>query len=226
MSDLRTHRQTLAMAGANIDGAREKDDFYPTPPEMTHALLSAESFDGGVWEPACGDGAISMELERAGVSVVSTDLVDRGYGTPRRDFLFERSMPAGTRHIITNPPFKLGEQFWSAACSLASGKVAFLCRLTWLESMKRRELFRAHPLARVWICPWRPKFQRGRLANDNDNSGMLAHAWYVRDPEHAGPPELHWLERPSLTQTAAAVASKAWCGSSRSERVATQESPE
>lgn len=196
MSGERTERQTAGMAGANLDGSREKDDFYPTPPEMTQALLSAEKFDGGVWEPACGNGALSRELEAAGISVQSTDLVDRGFGQSRRDFLFEYQMAPNAQHIVTNPPFKLGEQFWRKAVSLAPGKVAFLCRLTWLESMKRRELFRAFPLARVWICPWRPKFQRGRLATDDDNSGMLAHAWYVADPLHEGPPQLHWLDRP------------------------------
>lgn len=38
---------------------RSRDDFYPTPPEMTRALLSVELFYGAIWEPACGDGAMS-----------------------------------------------------------------------------------------------------------------------------------------------------------------------
>ena len=60
-------------------------DFYATPPEATRALLSVEDFDGLVWEPACGHGAISRVLVNAGYSVVSTDLIDRGYGSaPRR----------------------------------------------------------------------------------------------------------------------------------------------
>lgn len=185
------------MAGSNVDGSRHRDDFYPTPPELTRALLSVESFEGGIWEPACGDGALSRELEEAGIRVVSTDLVDRGYGEPRRDFLFETAMPAGCAHVVTNPPFKLGEQFWERACALAPGKVAFLCRLTWLEGMRRSEMFRQWPLARVWICPWRPKFQRGRLATEDDAAGMLAHAWYVRDPAHIGEPTLRWLKRPT-----------------------------
>jgi len=192
---VRTKRQNAGMTGSNVDGSRERDDFYPTPPELTQALLSVERFDCGVWEPACGDGAVSREFEAAGYGVVSTDLVDRGYGQSRRDFLFETAMPADCMHIVTNPPFKLGEQFWERACSLAPGKVAFLCRLTWLESVKRAALFSRYPLARVWICPWRPKLQRGRLATEADNAGMLAFAWYVRDPAHQGPPNLHWLSR-------------------------------
>jgi hypothetical protein len=45
--------------------AREKDDFYPTPPEPTRALLAVEGQRlrqlGAVWEPACGDGAMARE---------------------------------------------------------------------------------------------------------------------------------------------------------------------
>jgi len=40
-------------------------EFYPTPPEATRALLSVECFEGDIWEPACGDGAISKVLEAA-----------------------------------------------------------------------------------------------------------------------------------------------------------------
>ena len=59
---------------------RVPHDFYPTPPEAVRALLSVETFEGSIWEPACGDGAISKVLLEAGHEVVSTDLIDRGYG--------------------------------------------------------------------------------------------------------------------------------------------------
>lgn len=78
-------------------------EFYPTPPEATRALLSVESFEGSIWEPACGDGAISKVLEAAGYQVVSTDLIDRGYGAGGQDFL-KSTEPLG-RNIITNPPY-------------------------------------------------------------------------------------------------------------------------
>ena len=186
----------LRMVGADHAVLREKDDFYPTPPDMTHALLAVEQFCGRIWEPACGDGAISEILRLAGHDVVSSDLVDRGYGIARRDFLMEQ-MPPHAVHIITNPPFKLGEKFWRHAHTIAPGKVAFVARLTWLEGMERATMFRQFPLSRVWVAPWRPKFQRGRQATDKDASGMLPHAWYVHDPEHKGPPVLGWLTRPS-----------------------------
>src|SRR5690349_21675354 len=64
-------------------------DFYATPPEATRALLTVEGFDAPIWEPACGDGAISRPLIEAGHDVVSTDLIDRGYGTAGIDFIRE-----------------------------------------------------------------------------------------------------------------------------------------
>lgn len=45
---------------------RIPNEFYPTPPEATRALLSVEAFDGPIWEPACGEGAITRELIAAG----------------------------------------------------------------------------------------------------------------------------------------------------------------
>lgn len=78
-------------------------EFYPTPPEATRALLSVESFQGAIWEPACGDGAISKVLEAAGYQVVSTDLIDRGYGAGGHNFL--KSTKPLAKNIITNPPY-------------------------------------------------------------------------------------------------------------------------
>lgn len=53
-------------------------EFYPTPPEGIRALLSVEAFDGPIWEPACGDGAIARELIAAGYDVVASDITNHG----------------------------------------------------------------------------------------------------------------------------------------------------
>ena len=39
---------------------RPEHDFYHTPPEATEALLKVEKFVGEIWEPACGDGSMSL----------------------------------------------------------------------------------------------------------------------------------------------------------------------
>ena len=170
---------------------REKDDFYPTPPEATEALLTREKFDGPIWEPACGDGAISEVLKKHGYHVNSTDLVDRGYGWPRIDFLME--FKALAPNVITNPPYKYACEFARRAIELAPAKVAFLVRLQFLESKERRELFNEYPPARVWVFSERLSMQRGRQATENDATGMIAFIWIVWDHAHTGPTQLGWI---------------------------------
>src|ERR1700674_2233715 len=104
-------------------------EFYPTPPEGIRALLSVEKFDGSIWEPACGDGAIARELTAAGYTVVATDITDYGFGTAGIDFLKERRTPA--KHIVTNPPYGRGlaDRFIGHALKLtreSGGSVAML----------------------------------------------------------------------------------------------------
>ena len=169
---------------------RHPDDFYPTPPMGTRALLAVERFSGPIWEPACGEGDLSRELEAAGYEVISTDLIDRGYGEARRDFLME--WQAQAPNIITNPPFKLAEEFVRHALSLSTGKVAMLCRLAWLEGKQRRALFENTPLARVWVFAGRLGFDRGKLAKEGQG-GMIAFAWFVWEHGHKGPPVLGWI---------------------------------
>lgn len=179
-----------ALAGVGVDHEnREKDDFYPTPPEGTRALLGVEKFSGAVWEPACGDGAISKEFEAAGYTMVSTDLVDRGYGTPRIDFLMETRLAAP--NIVTNPPFKLGVPFLRKSLDLGAEKICFLMRLNWLEGAERRAIFESSPLARVWVFSRR--LTSWRLGEEGKTGGMFAFAWFVWDRQHSGPPTLGWI---------------------------------
>lgn len=169
---------------------REKDDFYPTPPYAIEALLEREKFDGPIWEPACGDGAICKVLKSAGYAVQATDLVERGYGTPRVDFLMEYQPQAP--NIVTNPPFKMATAFAWKALELATSKVAFLCRIQFLESIERRALFAAHPLANVYVFSERLTLWRNGIAT-SESSGTNAFAWYVWNKRHTGPTQLGWI---------------------------------
>lgn len=171
---------------------RERDDFYPTPPAATRALLAVERFEGPIWEPACGDGAMSRVLEEAGYEVLSTDLIDRGYGRGGVDFLLDWQTAAP--NVVTNPPFKHAEEFARHALARATGKVALLCRLGWLEGRARRQLFEASPLARVWVFSNRVLMLRGGIELAGGAGGMIAFAWYVWERGYAGRPTLGWVE--------------------------------
>lgn len=193
-------RAITAEAGRNYARAiaptaeREKDDFYPTCPEATIALLSLEQFSDRVWEPACGDGAISKIFEERGHSVVSTDLVSRGYGQPGVDFLLEHKLAAPD--IITNPPFKLAEQFVLHGLGLGACKIAMLLRVAWLEGEERkRRIFDTTPLARVHISSRRLTMMRGGTDGGRGGGGMIAFAWFVWDVDFKGPaPTLQFFD--------------------------------
>lgn len=157
---------------------RRVDDFYPTPWEATEAFVRAElsAFQRYcVWEPACGDGAISEVLKRHGCTVISSDLVDRGYGQGSFDFLVERPMlmhpPCA---IITNPPYKdLAEAFIRRACGdLNAPYVAMLLKAHYFHAATRRRLFTEHQPTRVYPLSWRLDFTGG-------GSPHTDCSWYV-----------------------------------------------
>lgn len=182
-----------AYARGNIPDAenRQKDDFYPTPPVATRKLLSVEKFAGPIWECACGDGAISRILTENGYEVISTDLVDRGFGQAGIDFMMEYRPIAP--NIITNPPFKFAREFVDKALSLTTGKVAILARLAWLEGKSRKSLFETSPLSRVWVFSERVPMLRNGDEMMKGGGGMIAFAWFVWDHEYRGEPRLGWL---------------------------------
>src|SRR5262245_5027062 len=136
-------------------------DFYTTPPEATRALLSVEDFDGPIWEPACGNGAISKVLKAHGHSVVSTDLIDRGYGLPGNDFLSAATLShilthrPDIKHVVTNPPYGGGmaDKFIGRALMLTrqtGGKVAMLLDLASLCHPDRHSKFVSSPPTAIY----------------------------------------------------------------------------
>lgn len=170
---------------------RDPDDWYVTPPHATESLLRVERFYGHIWEPACGDGAMSEVLKTTGLAVISTDIVDRGYGTAPVDFLAFTESKAP--NIVTNPPYKLATEFAWRAVELAKLKVALLVRLQFLESQERRKLFEYYPPARVWVFSKRLTMWRRGIATSK-SGGTNAFCWVVWDSNARGKPtQLGWV---------------------------------
>lgn len=151
------------IGGLSGQHKRNEADFYPTPPECTLALVGR--FRGllgrNVWEPACGDGAISEVLNSLGFDVFSTDLRHTGYGHGGVDALGTR--PENIDSIVTNPPFNQAAEFILHARS--SGlPFAMLLKSTYWHAASREKLF--HDTGPAAVCPmlWRPNFapERGR----------------------------------------------------------------
>jgi hypothetical protein len=172
-----------------------KNDLYETPECATRALLAVETLpSGAIWEPACGPGAIVRVLRAAGHEVWSTDLVD--YGSPDQDqagidFLMESgSTPYFIGSIVTNPPFKLADQFVRHALLLCP-RVYMLLRLAFLESERRSAILESGWLRRVYVFRKRLPMMHRAGWDGPRASSALAFAWFCWDRAHRGPSELH-----------------------------------
>ena len=168
------------------------NDLYESPAEAVHALLRAEDIPAAVWEPACGPGSIVRVLRGAGRTVHATDLIE--YDSPDqdqggRDFLLETAAPAGTQAIVTNPPFKLANEFVAHSLKLCP-VVMMLLRLAFLESTRRGPILDGGHLARVHVFRNRlPMMHRDGWTGPKVTN-PTAFAWFVWDRNHNGPTEL------------------------------------
>ena len=168
-------------------GNREKNDFYATPEESTEKLLRVTSFRGRIYEPCCGQGHISEVLVKHGYEVFSSDLVDRGYGTPRVDFLMETQK---YDNIVTNPPFKNALEFAERALELSRYKVALLLKLSFLEGVARRNFFKRYPPEKVWVFSQRQALMKN---GEPHSGGMLALAWFIWSKGNIESPTIGWV---------------------------------
>jgi hypothetical protein len=167
-------------------------DLYETPAVAVAALLRVERLHHRIWEPCAGRGAIVDVLRAHGHEVLAADLID--YGIPGqahgRDFLLERRAPDGIECLVTNPPFKLAQQFVQHALTLCP-TVIMLLRLAFLESERRCSILENCGLARVHVFRKRlPMMHRANYAGPKANSGM-GFAWYRWESGHRGPATIH-----------------------------------
>jgi hypothetical protein len=159
-------------------------DFFPTPAWATRALCE-HVLGGGkslghcsVWEPACGEGHMARPLAEYFGLVHSSDIHDYGFG-PTEDFLqLAPQVGLSFDWIITNPPFRLAEQFVRRARLIAGKGVAVLVRTAFLEGIARwNELFRDKPPDIVAQFVERVAMVKGRV--DPDAASATAYCWLV-----------------------------------------------
>ena len=165
-------------------------DCYQTPPVAVEALLRVEEIPTGVWEPCAGYGAIAQVLRNHDRAVVCSDVRDYGFRLHfRRNFLAEIGAPTGVECIVTNPPFRLAQQFIEHGLRLVP-KVVMLLRLSFLESERRSPILDSGQLARVWVFRNRlPMMHRNNWKGPRASSA-IAFAWFVFLRAHAGPTTL------------------------------------
>lgn len=169
------------ITGGNTAYKRVESDFYPTPEDVTLALLDFLKIPKGVkiWEPAEGAGDMVRVIESKGYEVIGTDIQT---GT---DFL-ETDLPEGVGMIITNPPFSVSEAFIRHALELEA-PFAFLLKSQYWHAARRYTIFEETPPSYVLPLTWRPDFlfkQRGK------GSPLMDVMWCVWMPYRVWMPRL------------------------------------
>lgn len=179
-------RTATKIVGGNPSQHREKADFYPTPPDVTIALLKFMGLpkETVIWEPACGEMDMVSVMKSEGYSVIATDLK---YG---QDFL---TMPERECDwIITNPPFSAADKF-IARCAAHRKPFALLLKSQYWHAKKRYDLFQKVPPAYVLPLTWRPDFMFKK--HDKRSAPLMDVMWCIWIPPYINQTMFEPLEK-------------------------------
>lgn len=122
---------------------------YFTPIWVTQALLSAEEFTGGIWDPFAGDGRILAALPPE-MSAYGSDIAPDAGWIKAIDF-FDVKGGSVWPNIVSNPPYGAGSRLAVRCIEHAleltrplGGKVAMLLKVGFDSAGGRRNLFADH----------------------------------------------------------------------------------
>lgn len=178
------------IVGGNTAYRRMDSDYYPTPPEVTRALLDFLGIprDNIIWEPACGNNHMVTVMRNYGYRTVGTDIQD---GT---DFLTAPLIDCDW--IITNPPFSQAENF-IRRCSMHKKPYALLLKSQYWHAKRRTKLFYDCRPSYILPLTWRPDFMFGERGG---GSPLMDVMWCVWDYPACNYAEYKPLEKPKEKQ--------------------------
>ena len=183
------------MSSTNRGAERRNLDAYYTPDDVAQRLVSLLPIGPRdiVLEPSVGGGAFARALARMTPNVDGIDIDPEASGLNDchgrlADFLDLHLLECEQRPrwIVGNPPFNDAEEHVSHAIRNTERHVAFLLRLAFLESVKRRPFWEAHPPRKVWVFSKRPSFTGGK-------TDSCAYGFFWWDREYRGEPALGWV---------------------------------
>lgn len=101
-----------------------------------------------------------------------------------------------TDALITNPPFKLFQEFAERSLRLAKSKVILFGKIQALEGQKRATFMENSPLKTVYVFKKRINPMRnGSPVDENGKpwASTIAFAWYVWEKGYQGLPAIKWI---------------------------------
>lgn len=195
--------RSTAVMQRRIEPHDSLDDF-PMPPWATRALCERLGDLSGLTarEPAANRGHMVKPLCEYFAAVEAADIFDYGAGFAQGDYLFGPD-PSPVDWTITNPPFRLAEQFIARAVATSRKGVAVIVRSAFLEGQGRHAtLFSVHRPRLITQFAERVVMHKGRLAPEG--SSATAYCWIIFSPIPAPFTEFDWiapcrarLERPA-----------------------------
>lgn len=191
-------RSTFVTLGASnhTDKERQNEDYYATDPIAAKLLLEVETFNGKIWECACGEKHLAKIFEQEGYEVRSSDLIDR-CGNEVFDFLGIKNQGIYEGNIITNPPYKYATEFIYKALSIIPDgfKIAMFLKVQFMEGKERKRLFTEFPPKVIYVsssrimCAKNGEFERMR----EGGGSAVAYAWYVWEKGYKGDTVVKWI---------------------------------
>ena len=181
-------------------------DDFPTPPWATRALcewLQNDLDDGPKHapttgkmtcrEPAANRGHMVKPLREYFDHVEASDIYDYGAGFPTLDYLFGSDPIGVVDWTITNPPFRLAQQFIAQAHNTSRHGVAMIVRSAFLEGVGRyRELFSDSAPTDILQFSERVVMHKGKLSQKG--STATAYCWLVwRKNGRTGETRFSWI---------------------------------
>jgi hypothetical protein len=171
-------------------------DNFPTPPWATRALIEqligpAATSELSCLEPACGQGHMAKVLWEYFGKVTASDIFDYGYGEVV-DFLKKDYTEDQFDWVITNPPFRMAEDFIWEALRVSHIGVAMLTRTVFIESIGRYDrLFSRKPPTTFAQFTERVPMVKGRL--DKKASTATGYSWIIWRHDAAQAKQLEWI---------------------------------
>lgn len=181
---------STAVMQRRIEPRNSLDD-YPTPGWATRALCEAIAprcsrtlSSLTVREPCANRGHMARPLGEYFGSVEAADIFDYGAGYPVRDYLFGPD-PDLVDWTISNPPFRLAEQFIERALDTSRVGVAMFARTALLEGVGRHSrLFSKRPPTLILQFTERVVLHKGKLSEKG--STATAYCWCVWEKDWLG----------------------------------------
>lgn len=195
---------TIMGARNNAQNDRQKEDFYATDPNTVDLFLNQIEKDDvelshNIWECCCGMNHIVDVLRNKGYNVFATDIIDRNNSCDAIiDFLNIEIQDKNDLDILTNPPYKLQEQFVKHGLEqLRDGnKLILYLKIQFLEGIKRYdEIFSKIPPKYVYVHS-----SRQNIARDGDfetygkgKANTICFIWCIWEKGFNGETILRWI---------------------------------